>query len=274
MQTVTWTSQGGQQTGQVKETKMVLLSIDTESVTLEETASVGMGGRWLQSAPQKNRYDFLQEPILEGVEVTVLPPHKLTIGNRIVPCERRMYVRQTPFGKQKTTLWYTTQIYPYVFRVERVLRSIPTEKEPEERILNQSVTEVLDTSAFYLRKSRFSGTYRMQTVLRSGSMTTVTETSCSRYVPGGVYQETTRELDAEGKEIRMSETRLINYHCAAPVYPQAPYSILAPDAFSGGSVLPASSPSEEVQPAVPTQIYEPMPFPIRPRWRRFQVVEF
>lgn len=280
LQTVTWTAQVNQQTGQIKETKTTLISADEEGVTLEEAGSVMMGKGWLQSTPQKKRYDFYQEPIADGVEVKLLPPHKLSVGNLIVPCERRTYQQETPFGKQKTTLWYTTQVYPYVFRVERVLRSLPTDKDPEERILNQSVTEVLDTSAFYLRKNRFSGTYRLKTVRRSGSMTTVTETSCSRYIPGGVYQETTRELDAEGKEIRTSETRLINYHCAVPVYPEPSYLVLPPEygPFPGTATPPHSLPAEngvpEAQPTVPTPNSEPMPLPIRPRWRRFRVVEF
>ncbi len=278
MQTTTWTTQGSYSTSKTKETKTTLLSIDETNVTLEESSTVFLGGQWHPAAPaQKTRVDFFQMPVLAGTVISQLPPHTLTVNNRLVPCECRSYKQKVSQGVQTTTIWYTAQIAPYIFRMETILRSLPTNDNPvgrgsEPRILNQSVTEVVDTAAFFPRNNRFAGTYRLRTISRSGAMTMVTETSCSQYVPGGVYQETIRELDGAGKEIRKTETRLINYYCLTPPeqrifssrFPFEPTHVISERQSSGGQSTPSVT--------QPTPTVEPIPWFGRPRWRRVPVV--
>lgn len=209
-QTITWTQHDGKRVRNVNETKTVLESVERNGLTLKETASVDAGGKWIETAPVMKRFDFFGEPIREGTLVSRGEPEKLIVDSLIVPCEKRIYESTTSTGREKTTIWYSTQIYPYVFRVEKILRAAPGKGGREDAILSRSTTEVLESSAFQIRKSK-SGTYKTRKIRKSGNMTTVTETSCSRHVPGGVLRETLRELDGDGKEIRTVETRIINY---------------------------------------------------------------
>jgi hypothetical protein len=215
LQKITWTNREGHHpTTDVREIKTTLQSIDPDGVTLQEVLTIGTGGKRTENAPIIRRFDFFQQPIPDGVQIRNAAPTKLIIDHLIIPCEVRIYEQTTPAGKRKTTIWYSTQLYPYVLRSENVLRSIPTDKEPEERILDMTITEVLESSAFHLRKSK-RGTYRLRTIQKSGNVTTISEAACSRHVPGGILQKTVREFEGNGnkiREIRTVELRLINVY--------------------------------------------------------------
>lgn len=213
-QTITWTVQDGKRVRNVNETKTILESVDQDGITLKEISSVDAGGKWIETAPVTKRFDFFGEPVREGTFVSRGEPEKLIVDNLIVPCEKRIYESTTSTGREKTTIWYSTQIYPYVFRVEKILRAAPGKGTREDTILSRSTTEVLESSAFQIRKSKL-GTYKIRKIRKSGNMTTVTETSCSRHLPGGIERKTVRELDGDGKEIRTVETRIINYQYTA-----------------------------------------------------------
>jgi hypothetical protein len=248
LQKITWTNREGHRIADVREIKTTLQSINPNGVTLQDVLTISVGGKRTENAPIIRRFDFFQQPIQDGVQIRNAAPTKLIIDHQVIPCEVRIYEQTTPAGKRKTTIWYSTQLYPYVLRSENVLRSIPTDKEPEERILDMTITEVLESSAFHLRKSKL-GTYRLRTTQKSGNVTTITETSCSRHVPGGVLQKTTHEFEKKGntiREIRTVEIRLINvYYGGVP---------------SNSRQLPA------------TVVHNPSFFyleSIRPRWRYY-----
>jgi hypothetical protein len=220
LQKITWTNREGHHpTTDVREIKTTLQSVDFDGVTLQDVQTIGTGSKQTENAPIIRRFDFFQQPIQEGGQIRNAAPTKLIIDHLIIPCEVRIYEQTTPAGKRKTTIWYSTQFYPYVLRSENVLRSIPTDKEPEERILDMTITEVLESSAFHLRKSK-RGTYRLRTTQKSGNVAIISEASCSRHVPGGILQKTVREFERKGNEIREIRTvdlRLINvYYGGAP----------------------------------------------------------
>ncbi|MDR0871770.1 MAG: hypothetical protein LBN39_13370 [Planctomycetaceae bacterium] len=210
LQTTVWTNQDNKQTVSYQESLTTLESVEKDGLTFKETLNIALGGKWVENPPLVKRFDFYQEPILDSVKVQTGKPEKRIIGNTVVPCGVRIYEQTGTAGKRTTTVWYSRQIFPYVLRTSSVLRSIPTEKEPEEKIIDQTVTEVTETSAFSLWKSR-RGTYHLRTTQKSGSITFITETDCSLHIPGGVIRKTTRELDKNGKELRLLDTRLINF---------------------------------------------------------------
>jgi hypothetical protein len=228
LQKTTWTNQNGLRIANVRETKTTLQSVEANGVTLQEVITVDMVGKRVENAPVIRRFDFFQQPIQDYIRIRNAPLSKLIVENQVVPCEVRIYELVTTAGKRTVTVWYSTQLYPYVLRIENVLRSLPTEKEPNERILEMAVTEVLETSAFRLRRSK-NGTYRLRTTQKSGNVTAVTDSACSWHIPGGVIQQTTREFEEKNneiREIRTVETRLINYSITIPmgvtVIPDAP----------------------------------------------------
>lgn len=219
MQTTVWTNQNGKRNSSLQETLTLLESVEKDVLTLKETVTMTVGEKWVESPPIVKKFDFFQEPVQDGVKVQPGKSEKRIICNTIVPCKVRIYEYTGAAGKQTTTVWYSRQIFPYVLRVARVLRSIPTEKEPEEKIIDQSLVEVTETSAFSLWKSK-RGTYHLRTTQKSGNISLVTEADCSLHVPGGVLWKTTREFDKNGAEIRLLDTRLINYFVMPPELPR------------------------------------------------------
>ena len=194
------------------ETKIALESIDENSITLSQISYVTMGGKKIESNPITQRYDFFQELIREGTTISSRPPANIMIGRRIVPCYVRLYENDTPDGKRRTIVYYSHLIEPYVLRVDKTLWSIPTKERPEARMLSQTITNVIETSALSNVPNARKGyvTYRLSSVKKSGGITTVTNTSCSRQVPGGVIREKMSEYDANWRELRYSETYLID----------------------------------------------------------------
>ncbi len=209
--TITTTEQEGRKVRNIIETKTVLEDVGQSSLTLKATSTIEVNGRSVETPAQRKTVDFFQEPIVDGVKIEQRPSTLLTVERQLIPCEVRSYLLQTGDTRQRTTVWYSTQFYPYVLRVERILKAVPTEKNPEEKILSSSTTEILETAALLLRRSKL-GTYSYRTIAKTGDITTITETFGSRHIPGGLLRETVRELNRDGKEIRSIETRMINYY--------------------------------------------------------------
>jgi hypothetical protein len=214
VQTTVWTTSAGHRISNVSETKTVLDSVDDESVTLLETITAGTTSEKTETKPVKKYFDFYNIALSDNTKIINETPMKIAINGRIVPCERRTYEQITPTVTRKITVWYSTQVYPYVMRIERTVKNVPTAAESEIKVLSQSTYEVTDSSALRLLTSK-QGTYRTRTIKRSGDVTSVTESYCSLQVPGGQIRESTREFDGLGNEIRFIETRLLNYYFVA-----------------------------------------------------------
>jgi len=209
-QTITTTEHEGRRVRTVMETKTILESVDENSLTLKLSSIVDVGGRGVVTPPQKKTLDFYSEPV-DGATVEQRPSTTLSVDQQLIPCEVRSYVLLTPETEHRTTVWYSTQLYPYILRVERILKAVATEKSPEEKIFSRSTTELLETDALRLRRSK-RGNYSYRTITKTGDITTDTMMSGSRYITGGLEHETVRELDRNGKVIRTMETRMINYY--------------------------------------------------------------
>jgi len=192
--------------------KTTLQSVDESAITLEVTETLELGGKTVQKTPQSVKVDFFQEPVQENVQVRQGDSVKIMIDKKVVPCAVRIYEQQTTGGHLTTTIWYTPHVYPYVLRVEKILRGSSGDENTGEPIFRQSVTAVQETSALKnLRSSRRNRIYSQQTVEKGGNITKITEARCSWDVPGGLLESTTREFDAQNREIRRSVSRMSNY---------------------------------------------------------------
>ena len=212
VQTVTVSNIDGRIVRSTQTVRTTLQSVNESGVTLKEVETLELGGNIIERRPQIIRYDFFNEPIQENVQIRQGEPRKLMIDRKVVPCAVRIYEQQTPGGHLTTTIWYTPHVYPYVLRVERILRDSPDGENAGGQIIRQSVTLVQETSALKaLRGNRRNRTYTLRTEERVGNITRITESRCSWDVPGGLLESTTRELDAQGREIRRSVSRMTNY---------------------------------------------------------------
>jgi hypothetical protein len=211
VQTVTVSNFEGRIVRSVQTVRTTLRAVDENSVTLEELETQEFGGKIVEKKPQIIKYDFFQEPIQENVQITQGTPVKLMFDKKVVPCAVRMYNQQTSSGPLTTTIWYTPQVYPYVLRVEKILRSAPDGDNPDGQIIRQSVTLVQETSALKSLRIRRNQTYSFQTRETSGNITKITDARCSWDKPGGLLESTTREFDAQNREIRRSVSQMTNY---------------------------------------------------------------
>ena len=192
--------------------KTTLKSIERDRIILEESETLELGGKIVTKKPQTVTIDFFQEPVQENVHVRQGPPAKIMIDKKVVPCAVRIYEQQTARGQLTTTIWYTPQVYPYILRVEKIVRNAAAHEESGDNILHQSVMLVQETSALRtIRSSRRNKTYSLQTVEKEANFTKITDARCSWDVPGGLLESTTREFDAQNREIRRSVSRMTNY---------------------------------------------------------------
>ena len=225
-QVITTTEHSGRLVRTLTETKTILDSVMENSLTLQMTSTVDVGGRRVETPPQKQILDFYSELVIDGTTIEQQPSTMLVVDKQLIPCEVRSYVLLMPETRQRTTVWYSTQLYPHILRVERILRKVATGKNPEEKVLSRSTTELLETDAMRLRRSK-RGNYSYRTITKTGDFTTDTVTVGSWHIPGGLRFETVRELDRNGKVIRTTETRMINYavtplNLPGPVVPAPP----------------------------------------------------
>jgi hypothetical protein len=189
--------------------------VDRNSVTLTEAETLNLNGKIVVKTPQLIKHDFFQEPIQENVIIRQGEPGKVQMINKktIVPCTVRIYEQQTAGGHLTTTIWYSSQVYPYVLRVEKILRDSPDGENARGRIIRQSVMLVQETSALrLLRGVRNNRTYSVQTEEKAGGITTITNARCSWDVPGGLLESTTQQFDEQNREISRSVSKMTNYH--------------------------------------------------------------
>lgn len=214
VQTTTIANVGGQAVQTVQTVRTELQAVDADSVTLQESETLNVNGRSVSKNPQLIKYDFFQEPLQANVKIRQGEPVKLQMSDKktIIPCAVRIYEQQTPSGQLTTTIWYSAQVYPYVLRAEKVLRSSPAGEDAGGEVIRQSVMLVQETSALKsLRGLRKNRTYTTQTIEKAGNITKITDANCSWDVPGGLLTATTREFDAQNREISRSVSTMTNY---------------------------------------------------------------
>jgi len=222
VQTVTISNTENRVTQSTQTVRITLLSVNENSVTLQESETIELGGRVVEKEPKSVKYDFFNVPIQENVRIRQGTPDKLMIDRKVVPCAVRIYEQQTSSGHLTTTVWYTPHVYPYVIRTEKILRNTPEDEGAAGQILRQSLTFVRETSALKtLLSNRRNSAYTLQTIEKAGNITKITDVRCSWDKPGGLLESTTRELDAQNREIRRSVSRMTNYfsHETFPVQP-------------------------------------------------------
>ena len=215
VQTVTVSNRDGRAVQSTQTVKTTLQSVDEGGVTLQEAERLELAGKVVEKEPQTVKYDFFNEPVQENVQVRLGAhglPTRLMVDRKVVPCAVRIYEQQTSGGQLTTTLWYTPQVYPYVLRVEKILQSVPEGESAGGQIIRQSVMLVQETAALKaLRGNRRNRTYTVRTEEKAGNITRITDARCSWDYPGGLLESTTQELDAQGREIRRSVSRMTNY---------------------------------------------------------------
>ena len=194
------------------ETKWTLDHLESDGYVLKREVSIKMGLSTYTKDPELIKYDFLGNLYNENQEKEkTTEATNLVIARKVIPCYMEHSEQVTPQWKESTTRWYSTVTAPYQLQKDTRTFSLPSQEHPTEQLLSYSITQVLKTSANLILGNNLI-TYRSQTITQKGSGTSYTTTVHSTRIPGSVLRETTRETDADGKILYLSNTVLLGYY--------------------------------------------------------------
>ncbi|MDO4586215.1 MAG: hypothetical protein Q4C95_02855 [Planctomycetia bacterium] len=217
LQKVDLTPQNNKIQKSVKEIRQTLISVEDDGYTLKEETRILMGTTWFDNGFIINKYDFWgnlilsDSAIIESPVVFDVSQSNLCISSEMVPCLVRKTKRLTPQCKEMTTIWYSTVKSPFILQKEVKTYSLPTEQNPEEQLINDSLMRVLNTSGrLTLWNNQHS--FRSQTESRNENGTTITKTNHQSNIPGGILRSISTETDKKGQMLYQSQTRVLSYY--------------------------------------------------------------
>ena len=202
----------------ISETHLVLDEIHDNGIVLQHESIIGIGNRVYVTEAKHISLDFYQQPISEDIVIEQLTPQTVIVARRQIVCQVCRYTHVLNDEKKTTTIWYSNTVMPYLLRLEEIRTRIPSADETQETVLHHLIKNVTETSGTRLFKNVL-GSYKIQTIKKTSTGTTVSRASFSTNIPGGLLREVSVERDANGKIIRQSVTSVIDYFLASPGTP-------------------------------------------------------
>jgi hypothetical protein len=200
------------------ETKTTLLDIDNEGATLEIQACIEVAGKRFEAEPQTVKQGFHGE--LAGPKLKLKEPAdgQLTIEDRKIACRVQQMESADPNGKTITTVYYSPTVAPYLLKRESVT------SDAEGKSVGETNFEVVALNMpLEVRGETKNGAY-VKTVHRNAKGTVTTLAFLLAEVPGGVVSHSSKEVDKNGRLVRRTTLRLIDYN----VDPEKDYSDIFP----------------------------------------------
>jgi hypothetical protein len=200
----------------ITDTRTTLMAADASTFTLRTDATVDVASRRIVAAPQTTTRGYYGETPGQLLSVKPAGEASFNIDSRIIPCEVRQLVLTSDAGNLISTIYYSSQVPPFVFR-----RETSAEAAPEEA-RTSSLVEVMALDL----PQRVRGQLKRGTFLKTtqkfpkGSKVTL-EVHCDE-VPGGVAAHWASEMDSSGRVLRRSTLELIDYGLPVPVVQPQP----------------------------------------------------
>lgn len=187
------------------ETKTTLVAVDERGVTLRIEVTVDLNGRQVPVQPQVVRQGFSGEVGSQEVEVKRIGPGKVEIDGRTFTSEVRQGVFSGRGTRRIRTIHLCPKRSPFVLREETVIQDAS-----EQEVLKTTV-EVVAVDMPYELLGQPTDCSIVKTVhSRASGTTVVVEKHCPE-APGGVVEHSLRDTDAEGRVIRRSTLKLLDY---------------------------------------------------------------
>lgn len=186
------------------ETRMTLASSNDTALTLQVQASLDVGGKKLDSAPQELRQGVHGE-VPEVAQTTELDPEDLRIDGQVYRCEVHRAEAEVDGRRTVTKSWVAPQTTPLVLR-----RLTTTTDAASGRLIGETVHEVLSiTKQRVMARSRQVAELRIVQRHPRGQ-TTSYAVSCPE-IPGGLVSQTSEEFDTQGKLLRRTKMELVDF---------------------------------------------------------------
>jgi len=186
------------------ETRMTLASSNDTALTLQVQASLEVGGKKLDTAPQELRQGVHGETP-DIAQTSELEPEELRIDGQTYRCEVHRAETEVDGRRTVTKSWIAPQSTPLVLR-----RLTTTTETATGRLIGETIHEVLSIS-----RQRVMARSRQVAELRivqrhPRGQTTSTALSCPE-IPGGLVSQTSEEFDTQGKLLRRTKMELVDF---------------------------------------------------------------
>ena len=186
------------------ETRMTLANANDSALTLQVQASLEVGGKKLDTAPQELRQG-VHGDLPEVAATAELEPQDLQVGGQTYRCEVHRSEAEVDGRRTVTTSWIAPQTTPFVLRRLTTTTDVATGRQ-----LSETLNEVVSLSERrVMARSRQTAEVRIVQRHPRGQ-TTARAVSCPE-IPGGLVSQTSEEFDSQGKLLRRTRMELVDF---------------------------------------------------------------
>jgi len=205
--TETLNEQGQVVSTSTTDTKTTLVDLDHDGVTLEIQTCMEVAGKRFEAEPQTVKQGFHGELLGAGLQSGDSTAGEVTIEGKKIPCQVQQWQSDVAGGKNKTTIYYSAEVPPYILKRESILTDAEGKNE-----LSRTLVEVIALNMpVMIRSEQKNGVY-VKTALKNANGSVSTLAAVLPEVPGGVVSSSSKELDAQGRLVRRSTLELIDFN--------------------------------------------------------------
>mgnify|MGYP007059395758 CR=1 FL=1 len=203
------------------ETTTTVVGIDRSSVQLRVETVVDLAGKQFPKQPQLLTQGFAGEvnPDPQNIERVVrrVGPDDIVIDGQRMQSEVQSISVVQPRCRWFSRIHYNRNVAPYVLRRE-INAYDPNGGQPQY----QTTVEVTALDMPHEIGGVVRPTSHVRTVHTTPTGKTITEEVRCENVPGGFISHTSKQLDAEGRQIGRSTLELVEYHVPQQTRPVEP----------------------------------------------------
>jgi hypothetical protein len=189
----------------VSETRSTLATADDHAVTLHVQASLEIGGKKIDGAPQTLREGLAGETSDASTYVD-LGEESVVVQGRAYHCNVQQTESIVGGRKRIVKTWFAPHIAPYVLRKLTTTRNAETDE-----VVAETQMDVVSLSVERRILARLRPVAEVRIVERHDRGQTRARAYCCPEIPGGIVSQTAEEFDAEGKLLRRTNIELVDF---------------------------------------------------------------
>jgi hypothetical protein len=188
------------------ETRITLVKVEADGVTLERERCVDLGGKQIEAEVDAVKQGFHRQPISPNLQRKEIGAEAVVIEGRKIPCKVIRLELNGPTGRTTTDIYYSAAVAPYVLKQ----KIVTTDPGGETKLSETTITVVrLDMPSWV--HTGIKNSMDVETVHKHPKGTIRIWSVTSPEIPGGIISYRSKELDQEGRLVRRSTLELLDY---------------------------------------------------------------
>lgn len=187
------------------ETKTTLAGVDDKAMTLHVQASLEVGGKLLDAAPQQLREGLLGEKP-EAATYVDLGEESVAVQGQNYRCQIQQTETNVGGRRQVTKTWFAPQVAPYVLRRLTTIVDAST-----GAVVSETEMQVTKLSVERRILARLRPVAEVAITQRHPRGQTRTQAFTCPDIPGGIVSQTSEEYDVAGNLLRRSKAELVDF---------------------------------------------------------------